>query len=97
MVDKDDMQQYYQRFLVLSKPLVQSRHLTDEEHDMAFWCGFHPDDQALMRPRLIAQHPHHPTGQPFSYKDVLRVARAEFQGESMSFPIQDHWEQSLPP
>ena len=93
MADEEDVRTYYKRFLVLCKPLLQNRKITDEECDAAFWSGFHPEDRRLMYPRLIGRNPHHPKGQPFDYEDVFKVARAEFtNGHFTAFTLDDDWE-----
>jgi hypothetical protein len=96
MADEDDVRTYYKRFLVLCKPLIQHRKITEEECNAAFWGGFHPDDRRLMIPRLIASFPHHPKAQPFDYEDVFKVARAEFtNGHFTAFTLEDDWEPSF--
>ena len=96
MADEEDVRTYYKRFLVLCKPLIQHRKITEEECNAAFWGGFHPEDRRLMIPRLIASYPHHPKAQPFDYEDVFKVARAEFtSGHFTAFTLEDDWEPSF--
>jgi hypothetical protein len=96
MADEEDVRTYYKRFLVLCKPLMQHRKITEEECNAAFWGGFHPEDRRLMIPRLIASYPHHPKAQPFDYEDVFKVARAEFtNGHFTAFTLEDDWEPSF--
>ncbi|KAH9060269.1 hypothetical protein EDB87DRAFT_1683805 [Lactarius vividus] len=76
---------------------MENHRITEEERNATFWGGFHMDDCKLMYPRLIANLPHHPKGQPFDYEDVLKVACAEFtNGHFTAFTIDDDWESSFP-
>lgn len=95
MNDKEDVLQYYQHFLVLSKPLLDSQQLTIREHDKAFWCGFHSRDHTEMYSRLIAKHPDQPAGIHFNYLDVYRMARATFSGNHLlDLEPGDPWDDS---
>ena len=96
MVDEDDVRTYYKRFLVLCKPLIQNRKITDEECNAAFWGGFHPEDRRLMYPRLLGSFPHHPKAEPFDFEDVYKVTRAEFtNGHFTAFTLEDDWDPSF--
>ena len=44
MCDEDDVNKYYNRFLDLANPLLNSYHLKDKECNILFWYGFHPED-----------------------------------------------------
>ncbi|KAI9449530.1 hypothetical protein BJY52DRAFT_247104 [Lactarius psammicola] len=74
----DNVLQYYRDFLRYSAPLVHTGHLTEEDRDTAFWCGFHPEDREVLRPRLIGKNPLQPHGIPFHFEDVLSCARGAF-------------------
>ena len=96
MADEEDVRMYYKCFLVLCKPLIQHRKITEEECNAAFWGGFHPEDRRLMIPQLIASYPHHPKAQLFDYEDVFKVAHAEFtSGHFTAFTLEDDWEPSF--
>ncbi|KAI0267962.1 hypothetical protein BGY98DRAFT_374765 [Russula aff. rugulosa BPL654] len=45
MNEEEDVQRYYCRFMIFSKPLKDSQRLTDEECNKTFWLGFHPRDR----------------------------------------------------
>ena len=92
--DEEDVGKYYQHFLILSKPLLQSQCLTEDEQDRAFWSDFHLEDQKLLLPRLIAMYPYHPSGCPFPYKNILKAACMVFQSGMFSFLNQEFWELS---
>ena len=93
ITEEDDVHRYYRRFLILSKPLLDSQRMTDEERDGAFWWGFHPQDRAAMTSRLIAKNPDHVEGDAYNYNDVYKVARTVFSGNQF-FPLQlqNQWE-----
>ena len=76
MKSEADVLQYYRQFIVLSKPLVDSRWLTPGAHNKFFWRGFHKRDRSEMSIRLIAEHPCQPVDVHFDYLDVFEVARA---------------------
>ena len=46
MKGEDDVYRYYQQFQMLSLRLLDLRRLSEEERDMMFWLGFHPEDRA---------------------------------------------------
>ena len=95
MNEQGDILQYYRRFLLLSKPLLDSHVITTKERDGMFWCGFHPEDRPFMSSRLIAMRPEQPVHQPFDYQDVLRIARAVFRGNNVPpFDQLDLWDHS---
>ena len=52
MSSEDDLIKHYNRFLDLADPLLDSRKLDDEECDVLFWYGFHPEDRAMLLHRL---------------------------------------------
>ena len=60
MSDEEDVLHYYRRFLVLSKPLMDSRRLATSQRNKAFWHGFHGRDRAEMYARLIPKYPDRP-------------------------------------
>jgi hypothetical protein len=83
MCDEEDVQDYYQQFLVLSKPLLDAHRLTIGERNKPFWHGFHSKDRHEMYARLIANNPFRPAREHFDYLDVYRVARATFSGDHL--------------
>jgi hypothetical protein len=48
MHDEDNVSMYYNRFLDLVEPLLNSHLLDNEECNMLFWYGFHPEDHAMI-------------------------------------------------
>ena len=52
MNDKDEVGKYYNQFLDLTKPLLDSCLLDDEECNKLFFYGFHLIDRALLLCRL---------------------------------------------
>jgi hypothetical protein len=90
--EDDDVLQYYRRLLILSKPLLDSRRLTEEERDAAFWYGFHQDDRSAMTARLIAKHLDQSEGRAFDCQDLFKMARAVFTGQQFFSPWQDQWD-----
>ncbi|KAH9008134.1 hypothetical protein EDB84DRAFT_139588, partial [Lactarius hengduanensis] len=83
----DDVPRYYRQFLCLGEPLVHSGHLSKEERDVAFLCGFHPEDREVLRPRLLGKRPLQPLGIPFHFEDVLGCARAAFAYDGVSLQV----------
>ena len=49
MSEESEVTQYYNRFMGLAEPLLDSCSLEDKECDALFWCGFHPDNRALLQ------------------------------------------------
>ncbi|KAH9170857.1 hypothetical protein EDB89DRAFT_2230400 [Lactarius sanguifluus] len=78
MYCEDDVLRYYRQFICFGLPLVHAGHLSGEEHDAAFWYGFHPDDREVLQPHLIGKNPFQPSDVPFHFKDVLSCARVAF-------------------
>ena len=94
MTEEEDVLQYYRRFLVFSKPLMDARRLTDEECNKAFWLGFHPRDRSRMFARLIARHPDQDADEHFNYLDVYNVARSTFKGNYLlDTELEDPWDE----
>jgi len=75
---EDDVLWYYRLFLVFSKHLVPVCHLTADERNLAFWCGFHPNDCSKLWLHLLAKIPYQPKNAPFCVKNVLTSAHAAF-------------------
>ena len=93
MNEEEDVLQYYRRFLIFSKPLVDARRLTEEECNKMFWLGFHPRDRSRMFSRLIAKHPDQNSDEHFNYLDVYKVARATFSGNHLlDLELDDPWD-----
>ncbi|KAH9159715.1 hypothetical protein EDB89DRAFT_2083156 [Lactarius sanguifluus] len=46
-------------------------HLSEEEHDAAFWYGFHSEDCEVLWPHLIGKNPFQPSDIPFHFEDVF--------------------------
>src|SRR5579863_9481598 len=82
MCDEDEVITYYERFLDLTETLLDSRWLDDEECNMLFWYGFHPEDRAMLLCRLRSKNPHQRSGVHFSLRQVFRAARAIFSQKS---------------
>jgi hypothetical protein len=62
MSEESKVTEYYNRFMDLAEPLLDSRLLEDEECDALFWCGFHPDDRALLL-YCLDDYPRLPAGE----------------------------------
>jgi len=84
MNGEEDVIAYYRKFMVLSKPLVDSVKLTGEDRNSLFWEGFHLDDQQHIEIRLLAQHPNHSDDDPFEYLDVYETVWAVCGGKHLS-------------
>jgi hypothetical protein len=97
MLEEKDVLLYYRRFLMLSDPLLDSRRLTIDDRDTSFWRGFHPEDQKVLFPRLIAKHPDQPADTAFEFTDVYDVACAAFTGNQI-YPLepQEQWADDYP-
>ncbi|KAI9439109.1 hypothetical protein H4582DRAFT_2056950 [Lactarius indigo] len=78
MYCEGDVLQYYWDFLCYGGPLVHTGHMSEEERDAAFWCGFHPEDREALLPRLFGKNPFQPNDVPFHFKVVYGCARAAF-------------------
>jgi hypothetical protein len=72
--DELDVLRYYRHFNFLTKSLLDSRHLTEEERDQAFWYSFHPKDRGLMTARLVALQPQRHAGDTFELAEVFDTA-----------------------
>jgi hypothetical protein len=70
-----------QDFTELVLSVSVSLHLTDDERDTAFWCGFHPDDHIRLLPYSPDIPPH--------FEDVFTKARTVFsyKPEPVYMPI----------
>jgi hypothetical protein len=75
--DEDEAINYYNRFLDLAEPLLDSRLLDSEECDALFWCGFHPDDRVMLLCRLC-EYSNPPSGVHFRLRKVFKAARKIF-------------------
>ena len=75
---KDDVLQYYEEFLALSRTMILTRFLTDDERDTAFWCGFHPSDCMKLLPDQPSFAP--------DFVEVFRKARTVFSYEAHPIP-----------
>jgi len=90
MKGEDDVYRYYQQFQMLSLQFLDLRRLSEEERDMMFWLGFHPEDRATLFHCLHCRHPNQPGGVPFEYKEVYKLARNVFSGPRFPFlPSED--------
>jgi hypothetical protein len=50
-----------------------------EEHNTAFWYGFHPNDRNILRPHLFAENPFRPHDVlPFHFESVYDCAHSAF-------------------
>jgi hypothetical protein len=48
MSKESEVTKYYNQFLDLAKPLLDSDVLEDKECNALFWCGFHLDDCVML-------------------------------------------------
>jgi hypothetical protein len=53
----DDVIEYYKQFVDLCAPLAEAGYLTEEEFNVSFWYGFHPDDQQELESRHLLNFP----------------------------------------
>ena len=92
MHSKDNVLEYYRRFDLLCKPLTNAGCITTEDHDLAFWLGFHTEDRDRMTARLFVQCPRHTTDEAFPFADVFDVARTTFKGShQLSLLLAELW------
>ncbi len=77
---EEDVHQYYQEFVALSKTLVDFCWLTKADCDAIFWSGFHPDDRSLFFDLLEVKCPCQPEEIPFDYITVFEVASVVLAG-----------------
>ena len=86
MGHEDHVLRYHKDFQYYSTPLVHSCHMTEEDHDAAFWYGFHPVDREALQLRLRARYPFKPYSLPFPFEDVFHCTHEIFKyKESCSF------------
>jgi hypothetical protein len=52
--------EFYNKFLDLAEPLLDSRLMDDDESDELFWYGFHSDDRTMLLRRLLPEYPERP-------------------------------------
>jgi hypothetical protein len=78
MQDEQDVVVYYRHFFYLSTMLANIRQFSDDDKNLAFWYGFHPEDRERMAPMLIATHPQRPLDDPYPLSDIFRIARVVF-------------------
>ncbi len=98
MRDEEDVIQYYRQFLVFCQPLIETRRITDDERNSAFWYGFHPDDQDKLSTRLVAKFPDQAIGQPYGFEDVFKIARVIFASSPfVPFELQERWDRFIAP
>lgn len=64
-----------------SPNLIHTGHLSEEECDAAFWCGFHPGDREVLRPCLLGKNPFRSPDIPFHLEVVFGCARAAFAND----------------
>jgi hypothetical protein len=57
MSKEDDAIKYYRQFLDLTKPLLDTCGLDDEDCNKLFWYGFHPEDRAMLLCWLRSENP----------------------------------------
>jgi len=94
MNDEEDVLQYYRWFLIFSKPLLNSHHMTTGKCDKAFWHGFHPRDRAEMYAHLVAKKPDQPAGLHFDVLNIYKVARATFSGDHLlGLELDNPWDE----
>ena len=73
--------QYYRQFRSFSAPLIHTGHLSEEDRDAAFWCGFHPVDHEALRSRLHGKHPFQPLDISFPFEDIFGYTCGAFSYE----------------
>ena len=73
MEDEDELDQYFEAFKAISRPLVDSNVISRTDRNRMFWRGFHPDDRAALSPYLIDQH-HICPGADFNFRDLHSLA-----------------------
>jgi len=78
MSNEDEVMTYCKRFLDLTKPLLESCWLNDEECNTLFWYGFHFEDRAMILCRLHSKHPSQRSGVYAPLRQVFCAARAIF-------------------
>ena len=74
MRSEADVIHYYEKFLVLSKPPLDSQRLIPGTRNKIFWCEFHKKDCAEMYPRLVAEHRRQPVDVHFDYLYTYEAA-----------------------
>jgi hypothetical protein len=57
MNDESKVIKYYNQFLDLTKPLLDSYGLDDEDCNKLFWYGFHPEDRVMLLCWLRSENP----------------------------------------
>ncbi|KAF8263078.1 hypothetical protein EI94DRAFT_1599129 [Lactarius quietus] len=84
--DKDDVIAYHCRFLKISNHLYNARELSEEDRNLEFFQGFHPDDREVLVNRLFSLNPRHPTDKPYAFKDILTTAKNYFTNKQFYRP-----------
>jgi hypothetical protein len=72
MSEESEVAKYYNWFLELAKPLFNLHVLEDKECNTLFWCGFHPDNHAM----LLYHVSEYPCLQPRVYYYLQEVYNA---------------------
>jgi hypothetical protein len=73
-----DVVTYYQRFLMISKPLLDARKLTIEERDEMFWHGLSPESRHEILPRFMLRNPIGAAADIYAMEDVYDAARETY-------------------
>jgi hypothetical protein len=91
--EEEDMRQYYRKFLILSKPLLDSQELTKQEQDSKFWYGFHPDDHDELTTHLFVKYLDQPRRWVFNFEDVYQVMWAVLSGRPLFPSCWQDWQE----
>ncbi|KAH8977110.1 hypothetical protein EDB86DRAFT_1317772 [Lactarius hatsudake] len=67
---------YYRKFICFGGPPTLAT--SEEERNIAFCCGFHPEDREVIRPRFLGKNPFQPPDVPSHFEKVFGCARAAF-------------------
>ncbi|KAH9002524.1 hypothetical protein EDB83DRAFT_2602367 [Lactarius deliciosus] len=97
MFCEDDVLRFYRQFICFGLPLVHAGHLSEEERDAVFWCGFHLEDRKVLQPRLLGKNPFQSPDIPFHFEDVFGCARAAFAYNDYFPSPWSHAKQFKPP
>ena len=94
--DRDDVTDYYYKFLNLVELLLDNRWLDEDECNILFWYGFHPENCMIFLCCLSSSH-YQPSGMYFSLKQVFHIASEIFlqRPRDLLEKCQDTLEQGL--
>jgi hypothetical protein len=81
MSKEDNAIKYYKQFLDLTKPLLDTHRLDNED----CWYGFHPEDHVMLLCWLRSENPNWWSGIFFTLQQVLHTTRNIFSQEPGNF------------